>query len=82
MSKRARITLDSDMEAGTDQETDPESLSETELDTDDEYVVAVDDPSATSFPARMALNTGTVVKAVVAGLVVVSLVLLWKNRRP
>lgn len=87
MSKRARITLD----AGADPETEAEQVEhetendpfpETDLDYESESPVADDTPPGIFLPGGIALNTGTLVKTAFAGLAVVALVLLWKNRRP
>lgn len=82
MSKRARITLESETETAAGQETGAEPFPENEPHTDDSHTAASDTPPRSPLPAGMALNRGTIVKAVFAGLAVVSLVLLWKNRRP
>lgn len=82
MSKRARITLNSEMETGTDQETYAEPPPEAEPQVKNGFAVAGDDLPGQSVPARKALNPVTIAKVIFAGLAVVSVVLLWKNRRP
>ena len=63
-------------------ETGAEPLQDEEPQADDDMTAETDTPTGSPLPAGMSLNTGTIVKAVFAGLAVVSLVLLWKNRRP
>ena len=46
------------------------------------FAVAEDDVPGQPAPARKALNPVTIAKVIFAGLAVVSVVLLWKNRRP
>ncbi|MEN8763374.1 MAG: hypothetical protein ABF290_13160 [Thiogranum sp.] len=83
MSKRARITLNPEMETEPYQATQAESvpLPDKEPPTHNGFTAAADKPSRPSLPAQRALNVGIIVKVVLAGLAVASLLLLWKNRR-
>ena len=87
MSKRARITLDAGVDPETDAEqveyeTEADPFPETDLDSETDSPLADDTPPGIILPGGIALNTGTLVKTAFAGLAVVALVLLWKNRRP
>ena len=87
MSKRARITLDSVVDPETDAEqveyeTETDPFPETDQDSETESPLADDTPPGIILPGGIALNTGTLVKTAFAGLAVVALVLLWKNRHP
>ena len=81
MSKRARITLAPEAEQVPQQDEAParaaDKVSPTHQ-TDSE----IDDSPPGSFTASALAGAGTVVKVLVAGLAVVSLVLLWRSRRP
>jgi hypothetical protein len=83
MSKRARITLNPEMETEPNQATQAKSAPspETESPAHNGFAAATNKPSRPSPPGKRALNVGTIVKVVFAGLAVASLVLLWKNRR-
>ena len=48
----------------------------------DDTAAATDDRSGVSTPAEWLPGSGTIIKAAFAVLAVVSLALLWKNRRP
>jgi hypothetical protein len=83
MSKRARITLNPEMETEPHQATQAESAPSpgTESPGHNGFAAATDKRSRPPLPGKRALNVGTIVKVVFAGLAVTSLVLLWKNRR-
>lgn len=70
------------MDVEPDMTTDTDPIPEPEPDIHSESLAAADSSPGISLPAGITLNRGTVIKAVVAGLAVVSMVLLWKNRRP
>ncbi len=83
MSKRARITLNSEMETEASQEANADPLAQDEAQTSNDFTAAAEaPPSAASLPAWKALPVGSIVKAAVAGLAVVAMVLIWKNKRP
>ena len=82
MSKRARITLNPDMDTAADPATGSVADQETGPDIRNDFTTGADNPSGSSGTLGRVLNAGTLVKAVFAGLAVVSLVLLWKNKRP
>lgn len=83
MSKRARITLNPEVDSNSDQDTEATPEPATEPDTQTSFTNAADSPPAPATNSKwLALNTGTIVKAVFVGLAAVSIVLLWKSRRP
>jgi hypothetical protein len=80
MSRRARITLEPEVETPFAEDTaapEPEPGV-----TDDASVAGADDVAATAAAGRAGLNKATIIKTVLAGLAVVAMVLIWKNRRP
>jgi hypothetical protein len=88
MSKRARITLQSETETKDDSAPvrDTKAASgpppQTEQATPDHFKAATDTTGGSSTSSRgAALNTGTIIKVVVTGLAVAAALLLWKNRR-
>ena len=81
MSKRARITLNPEVETETIQATEAAPLPETEPHAHNGFATAADNPARARAPVQRGLSIGTIVKLVFAGLAVASLVLLWKNRR-
>ena len=82
MSKRASITLNPEVETEPNLATETAPLPETEAHAYNGFAPAADKPARPPAAAQRALNIGTIVKLVFAGLAVASLVLLWKNRRP
>ena len=81
MSRRARITLEPEPEAETTFVEDTASAEPESGTTDDASVAGADNVAATA-AGQAGLDRGTIIKAVLAGLAVVALVLIWKNRRP
>jgi hypothetical protein len=82
MSKRARITLNTETDAEANRETVADPSHRKEPPANNVFTATADDPVTTTPPAWKTLPVGTIVKAVVAGLAVVSMVLIWNNRRP
>jgi hypothetical protein len=79
MSRRARITLEPEVENPFVEDTaapEPEPGV-----TDNASVAGADDVAATA-AGRAGLDKATLIKTVLAGLAVVVMVLIWKNRRP
>jgi hypothetical protein len=74
MSKRARITLNPEPEAG--------AKPDTEADVDNGYTTATGGQSGSSPSAGITPNAGTLLKVVFARLAALSLLLLWKSRKP
>ncbi|MFM1892516.1 MAG: hypothetical protein RLZ44_1593 [Pseudomonadota bacterium] len=75
MSKRARITLESEPQTTIEQEAEQVAARQ------------APSPEPAGLGAAVAglagrLNTATVLKAALVGVAVVAAVLLWKNRRP
>ncbi|MDJ0958954.1 MAG: hypothetical protein QNI91_18950 [Arenicellales bacterium] len=81
MSKRGRITLDPDVEIEADQESEAAVAPEPEVHAQSTVIHGNSTRSMVDAAKKM-LTTGTIVKTVLAGLAVVSLVILWKNKRP
>lgn len=82
MSKRGRITLEPEAGVEPTPETETTPLPEDKPDIQNRFDTAHDNISKTShFPPGGLMTTGNLIKVVAAGLAVVSLVLLWKNRR-
>jgi hypothetical protein len=78
MSKRARITLEPETPFAEDAATpEPETVV-----TDDASIADAEDMPATAAAGPAWLDRGTIIKTVLAGLAVVAMVLIWKNRRP
>lgn len=82
MSKRGRITLEPEASVEPIPDTETTPLPEDKPDTQNRFDTAHDNTPRTShFPPGGIMTTGNLVKVVAAGLAIVSLVLLWKNRR-
>lgn len=81
MSRRARITLEPEPEAETTFAEDTAAPEPETGVTDDAAVEGADDAAATAV-GRAGLDRATIIKTVLAGLAVVAMVLIWKNRRP
>ena len=79
MSKRGRITLDPDVEIEADQEPEATVAPETEVHAQRTPVPGNNTRSMVDAAKKM-LTTGTIVKTVLAGLAVVSLVMLEKQK--
>jgi hypothetical protein len=80
MSRRARITLEPEVEPPFVEDTaapEPEPGV-----TEDAPVAGADDVAATAAAGGTGLDKATIIKTVLAGLAVVAMVLIWKNRRP
>ena len=82
MSKRARITLTPEAAGEPEPQEQAAPSPDTLTNTRSHFNAADDKRPEQPAPAGIALNTGTIVKAVIGGLAVVSMILLWKNRRP
>jgi hypothetical protein len=81
MSRRARITLEPDVETTFSEDTAvPEP--ETGVTGDASAAGGAEDVAATAVVGRGGLDKSTIFKTVLAGLAVVAMVLIWKNRRP
>jgi hypothetical protein len=83
MSRRARITLNPEAEIETQPKADarPAPSPERDARTHSRFAAAEAKASAPSAAAGRVLNTRTIIGAVVAGLAVISVVVLLKNRR-
>jgi hypothetical protein len=75
MSKRARITLESEPEATVEPQAEPVAAEST---------ASAETGGLGAVVAGLAgrLNTATAVKAALVGVAVVAAVLLWRHRRP
>lgn len=82
MSKRARITLDPEIASETDADTEPTPAKEAPDRTADDASGGMVPPPGSTPPRTSTLNVGRVIRFVVAGLAVASLVLLWLKKRP
>jgi hypothetical protein len=79
MSRRARITLEPEAETTFAEDT---AAPEHETGATDDAAVAGAGNVAATAVGRAGLDRGTIIKTVLAGLAVVAMVLIWKNRRP
>jgi hypothetical protein len=84
MSRRARITLNPEAEIETRPQRDTPSTPspQTEAHARNRFAAAEDQaPTPSAPPAGRVLNTRAIIGAVAAGLALVSVVMLLKNRR-
>jgi len=81
MSKRARITLNPEVETEPTPARETAPLPAAEAHVHNGFDAAADSPSKSSAPANRSLSIGAIVKVLFAGLAVAGLLLLWNNRR-
>ena len=82
MSKRARITLTPESAGEPEPPQAPDPSPDVATSDRSRFTAAEDNRPEQPAPVGKALDTRTIVKIVVTGLAVVSMILLWKHRRP